>query len=112
MTKSDVENLNSKQCIRVIVEDNKDNDEVIVPDILAVKEQKPVSGNKEVDFYENEVDPDKKDVHSNTKEIDQDGKEIDHNKKEMILKTQKWINSVICMMLTVNLLWVILMILV
>lgn len=89
MTKSDVQNLNSKQCVQVIVEDNKDNDEVIVPDILAVKEQKQVSVNEEVDFYENEVDPDKKevdpdkkDVHSNKKEIDQDEKEIDHNEKE------------------------------
>ena len=89
MTKSDVENLNSKQCVQVIVEDNKDNDEVIVPDILAAKEQKPVSGNKELDFYENEVDPDKKevdpdekDVQSNKKEIDHEEKEIDHNEKE------------------------------
>jgi len=89
MTKSDVQNLNSKQCVQVIVEDNKDNDEVIVPDILAVKEQKQVSVNEEVDFYENEVDPDKKevdpdkkDIHSNKKEIDQDEKEIDHNEKE------------------------------
>ena len=98
MSKSDVGNLHSKQCVQVIVEDNKDNDEVIVPDILAVKEQKPVSGDKEVDFYENEVDPDKKevdppdkkdvqsnekDVQSNEKEIDHEEKEIDHNKKDI-----------------------------
>ena len=89
MSKSDVGNLHSKQCVQFIVEDNKDNDEVIEPDILSVKEQKPVSGDKEVDFYENEVDPDKKevdpdkkDVHANKKEIDHKEKEIDYNEKE------------------------------
>ena len=69
MTKSDVQNLNSKQCVQVIVEENKDNDEVIVPVILAAKEQKTVSGENEVDSYENEVDPDKKEVDPNVEEV-------------------------------------------
>ena len=83
MTKSDVGNLHSKQCVQVIVEDNKDNDEVIVPDILAVKEQKPVSGDKEVDFDENEIDPDKKEVDPDKKDVQSNKKEIDHNEKEI-----------------------------
>ena len=46
---SDVENLNSKPCVQVsAVEDKKDNDKVVVPDAMAVKQHETVSFKKEV----------------------------------------------------------------